>query len=109
VAPIEPALEYHSRAALSQPPRPRAPVIIDYPYFDGENDRYTGEFDVFIDDTGGVVRVTTATPDLPGILANAVREAFLGARFVPGEIDGQPVRSRMRIEVTFDSRRPASS
>jgi hypothetical protein len=109
VAAIEPAIEYHSRVTLSQPPRPRAPVIIDYPSFDGENDRYTGEFDVFIDDTGGVVRVTTATLDLPGILVSAVREAFLAARFVPGEIGGQPVRARMRIEVTFDSRRPASS
>ena len=83
--------------------------MIDYPYFDGADDHYVGEFDVFIDDTGGVVRVTPATPDLPGILVNAVREAFLAARFTPGELQARPVRSRIRIEVSFDSRRPVAS
>ena len=100
---------YLPRAALTVGPRPQYTVVVDYPYFDGEADQYAGEFDVFIDDTGGVVRVASATPDLPGILANAVREAFLTARFSPGEVEGRPVRSRMRIEVTFDSRRMPSS
>jgi hypothetical protein len=88
--PIEVAIEYYSRLALSQPPRPREPVVVDYPYFDGADDHYVGEFDVFIDDTGGVVQVTPATPNLPGILVNAVREAFLAARFAPGELQGRP-------------------
>jgi hypothetical protein len=88
--PIEAAIEYYSRLALSQPPRPREPVVVDYPYFDGADDHYVGEFDVFVDDTGGVVRVTPATPNLPGILVNAVREAFLAARFAPGELQGRP-------------------
>jgi protein TonB len=101
--------DYLPRSALTAGPRPLTPVVIDYPYFDGEADQYAGKFDLFIDDTGGVVRVASATPDLPGILANAVREAFLTARFSPGEVEGRPVRSRMRIEVTFDSRRLPSS
>jgi hypothetical protein len=45
------------------------------------------------------------TPQLPGILSAAVRDAFLAARFSPGELDGRAVRSRLRIEVTFDSRK----
>jgi len=105
----DPDTDYLPRSALTRAPRAQAPVAIDYPYFDGEADHYTGEFDLFIDDTGGVVRVATATPDLPGILTHAVREAFLAARFVPGEVDGRPVRSRVRIEVTFDSQRSPSS
>jgi hypothetical protein len=100
---------YVPRKLLTTAPKPSAPVVIDYPAFDGESDQYTALFDLFIDDLGGVVRVVTATPELPGILSNAVREAFLAARFSPGEVDGHPVRSRMRIEVTFDSRRPTSS
>ena len=100
---------YVPRSLLTTAPKPRAPVVVDYPAFDGEADQYTALFDLFIDDAGGVVRVVASTPDLPGILSNAVREAFLAARFVPGEIDGRPVRSRMRIEVTFDSRRPVGS
>lgn len=102
-------LDYLPRATLTVGPRPQAAVLIDYPYFDGEADQYIGEFDLFIDDIGGVVRVASATPDLPGILGNAVREAFLAARFSPGEVEGRPVRSRVRIEVTFDSRRLPSS
>jgi hypothetical protein len=101
--------DYLPRSALSVAPRAVGQISIDYPRFDGEADQYTGEFEVFIDDTGGVVRVTNATPELPRILANAVREAFLAARFSPGEVAGHPVRSRMRIEVTFDSRRLPSS
>jgi protein TonB len=101
--------DYLPRSALTVAPRSLAAVLVDYPYFDGESDQYTGEFDLFIDDNGGVVRVANATPALPGILAMAVREAFLAARFSPGEIEGRPVRSRMRIEVTFDSRRLPSS
>jgi hypothetical protein len=77
-------------------------VNIAYPYFDGEGDAYTGEFELFIDDVGGVVRVVNTTPGVPGILVNAVREAFLAASFLPGERDGKAVRSRIRIEVTFD-------
>lgn len=93
---------YLPRVALSVAPRSRAPVTVAYPHFDGEADGYTGEFEVFIDDTGGVVRVVNTTPDLPGILVNAVREAFLPALFHPGERDGRTVRSRIRIEVSFD-------
>ena len=105
----DPDAVYVPRALLTTAPKPRAPVVVDYPYFDGEANHYTGEFDLFIDDNGGVVRVVDATPELPGILGRAVREAFLAARFSPGEVDGRPVRSRTRIEVTFDSRRQPSS
>jgi len=101
--------DYLPRSALTVPPRARDQVVIDYPFFDGALQRYVAEFDLFIDDSGGVVRVVGATPDLPAILADAVRQAFLAARFAPGELDGRPVRSRMRIEVTFDSRRPDAS
>ena len=107
--PLDADSVYVPRSLLTTAPKPKAPVVVDYPAFDGEADQYAALFDLFIDDAGGVVRVVASTPDLPGILSNAVREAFLAARFVPGEIDGRPVRSRMRIEVTFDSRRPVGS
>jgi hypothetical protein len=98
-------VDYLPRTALSVAPKAREPVAIDYPFFDGEADHYVGEFDLFIDDTGSVTRVVTVTPHLPGILGGAVRAAFLSARFSPGEVNGHAVRSRMRIEVTFDSHR----
>jgi hypothetical protein len=100
----DPYGDYLPRSALTVGPRPVVPVLIDYPAFDGERDLYAGEFDVLIDDSGGVVRVLPVTVDLPMVLSDAVRDAFLPARFDPGEIEGRPVRSRLRIEVTFDSR-----
>jgi len=105
----DPDAGYVPRAGLTRAPTPVAPVAIDYPAFDGEADRYSGEFELFIEDNGAVVRVVCTTPDLPPILAHAVREAFGAARFTPGEVGGVPVRSRIRIEVTFDSQRPATS
>jgi len=97
--------DYLTRSALTAAPKAQGPVAIDYPYFDGEADHYVGEFDVFIDDSGSVVRVVSATPDIPLLLSSAVRDAFLAARFTPGEVNGLAVRSRIRIEVTFDSRK----
>ena len=94
---------YLPRTALSVAPRAVAPVAVAYPSFDGEADHYDGEFELFIDATGVVARVVPQTSDLPPILGHAVREAFLAARFSPGEVDGRAVRSRIRIEVTFDS------
>jgi hypothetical protein len=46
------------------------------------------------------------TPGLPGPLQVAAREAFLAAEFRPGELDGHPVRARVRLEVTFDAGLP---
>lgn len=106
---LDPYAGYLPRSVLTIAPRALTPVVIDYPRFDGEADFYSGEFDLFIDDDGSVARVTVATPDLPGILGNAVNEAFLSARFAPGELEGRPVRARIRIEVTFDSRKIGSS
>jgi hypothetical protein len=97
--------DYLPRAALTVAPRAQGPVLIGYPYFDGEGSSYAGEFELFIDDAGGVVRVQSAGVQLPKILVDAVRDAFLAARFDPGEVDGRRVRSRIRVEVTFDSQR----
>jgi protein TonB len=94
---------YLARSDLTVGPKAQGPVVIDYPFFDGEADHYLGEFDLFIDDRGGVVRVVSVTESFPGLLVQAVRSAFLAARFTPGEVQGRPVRSRVRIEVTFDS------
>lgn len=103
-APDDALADYLPRSALSVGPRPHLPVLIDFPSFVGESERYATEFEVFIDDSGGVVRVVPHDPNLPPILVQAVRDAFLPARFSAGEVDGQAVRSRIRIEVTFESR-----
>jgi hypothetical protein len=35
-------------------------------------------------------------------MARAARAAFMNARFTPGQVDGHPVKSRIRVEVVFD-------
>lgn len=105
-SPADAFADYLPRSALSVGPRPQLPVLIDYPSFASESEHYAGEFEIFIDDSGGVVRVVAEDPSLPLILVQAVRDAFLPARFAPGEVDGFAVRSRIRIEVVFESRPP---
>ena len=40
---------------------------------------------------------------LPQALEEAARSAFHGARFQPGQQEGRAVRSRIRVEVSFDT------
>lgn len=98
--------DYLPRSLLSQPPAPLAPVLIDYPPIDDDKGRYVSELSLFIDATGNVAKVRVDGPQLPPALEAAARSAFLGARFAPGQLDGQAVRSRIRIEVVFESAAP---
>ena len=102
--------QFFPRTLLSVAPAPLAPVLIDYPAFQGDAGRYVGELSLFIDETGTVVKVRVEDGDaLPPPLQAAARDAFLNARFRPGEVaDLGVVKSRIRIEVTFDSRGAAA-
>ncbi|MEY4754668.1 MAG: hypothetical protein RJA44_2343 [Pseudomonadota bacterium] len=57
---------------------------------------------LYIDEHGSVQRVRIDSP-APASLQEAIRQSFLNARFLPGELHGRPVRSRMRIEVEFSN------
>lgn len=78
-------------------------MTIDFPVFVGAAERYSAEFDVLVDDSGGVVQVLNIDVGLPPVLVQAVRNAFQPVSFSPGMLDGLPVRSRFRIEVIFES------
>jgi hypothetical protein len=98
------------RSLLSAPPVPLAPVIIDYPnFFKGEPGRYVGELTLFIDESGAVVRIKAEGTALPEILEDAARSAFRQVRFRPGELaEHGAVKSRIRVEVVFESGAPLS-
>jgi hypothetical protein len=99
-----------ARSLLSVPPTPLAPLVIDYPPFDGEMLRYVGELTLFIDETGAVVRVRAEGTSLPPRLEEAARSAFLSIRFRPGELmDHGAVKSRIRVEVVFEGGAPPST
>lgn len=97
--------QFFARSLLSVAPAPLQPVLIDYPVFAGDAGRYVSELSLFIDETGTVVKVRVDGAPLPPPLEAAARHAFLNARFRPGEApEVGVVKSRIRVEVTFDSR-----
>jgi hypothetical protein len=99
--------QFVARSLLSTPPVPLAPVIINYPDFQGEASRYVGELTLFIDESGAVVRVKVEGSALPPLLEDAARNAFMQVRFRPGELtDHGVVKSRIRVEVVFESGAP---
>jgi len=96
---------FFARSLLTVVPAPLQPVMIDYPAFAGDAGRYVSQLSLFIDETGVVVKVRVDGDPLPPPLEAAARSAFLSARFRPGEVaEHGAVKSRIRIEVTFDSR-----
>lgn len=99
--------QYVVRSLLTLPPVPLAPVVIDFPDFKGEANRYVAELTLFIDESGVVVRVKAEGDVLPPPLEEAARNAFMRARFRPGELtDLGAVKSRIRVEVVFESGAP---
>jgi hypothetical protein len=59
---------------------------------------------LFIDEQGVVRRVRIDEADdtgLPPLLEDTARQTFLQSAFTPGEVEGRPVRSQLRIEVEF--------
>lgn len=110
---------YAHRDMLDRAPQALGIVQISYPPGVEPGRVHTGRLTLFIDEAGAVrkVMVHGATDDadadsaLPPPFVQAAREAFLQARFAPGERQGQPVKSRIDIEVSFDGRdtAPAST
>jgi hypothetical protein len=88
---------------LSRAPSPQASIEIPFPPDVDNEVHLTAALSLFIDETGVVQQVRIDSPILPPPMEEAARTAFLRARFSPGEVDGRPVRSLVRVEVTFDS------
>lgn len=100
---VEPTF-YVPRAKLSVAPVPRAPVLLQWPDNWPVQKSYSAVLKLYLDEQGRVERVE---PDgdavLPGPLLETARQAFLAASFTPGELNGQAVKSWMRIEVNFET------
>jgi hypothetical protein len=95
-------MHYWPRQDLDQGPYPLAPVLIPYPDDRLERDTVRGVLALSIAPQGTVRRVEPQDDQLPAIMVRAARDAFLQARFQPGQRQGQAVGSRIMIEVQFD-------
>jgi periplasmic protein TonB len=96
--------DYYPRSMLSVPPSAADPVIIAYPAIANDAGYYRSELVLFIDETGRVTRVRVDGDVLPAALEASARDAFTNVRFRAGEVNGQAVKSKIRVEVVFDNR-----
>lgn len=96
-----PDVAYHGWKDLSR--RPQA--LQDIPLEPGElkTRRETGKLilKLWISEQGAVDRVAVEHNELPPGYAELASKAFLSSRFQPGEIDGKPVKSLMRVAVDY--------
>lgn len=56
---------------------------------------------IWINELGDVTQTTLEHSELPEVVANAAIKAFEKTHFKPGELDGQPVATVMKIEVIY--------
>lgn len=95
--------KYHPRSELSSSPEPLQEITVQWPDERALPERVAIVYILHIDELGIVREVIPDTkkplPDVDVV----VQKAFLGALFSPGQIGGYPVRSRIRIEVVFES------
>ncbi len=100
---------YARRDMLDRAPQALGIVQISYPPGVEPGRLRTGRLTLFIDEAGAVRKVMLVSPAdaqdaLPAPFLEAAREAFLQARFAPGERQGTAVKSRIDVEVSFDGR-----
>lgn len=102
-ASLDTDASYWPRNLLTRPPIPQQSIDLLYPD-QAPTGRFRAVLTLFIDEQGVVRRVRIDEADdsgLPPVLEDAARQTFLRSRFSPGEIDGQAIRSRVRIEVDY--------
>jgi protein TonB len=96
-----PDIAYHDLRELTLRPAP----LVDIPLEPGalKTRKETGQLilRLWINEQGGVDRIAVERSELPPEYAAAASKAFLAARFQPGEIDGRPVKTLMRVAVDY--------
>lgn len=95
--------EYLPRSLLSVAPVAQTSIIIPYPPEVAGSGRYAGIFALFIDELGEVRNVRMEDQRLPPAMEQAVRKIFMQTRFSAGQRDGKDVKSRIRVEIVFDT------
>lgn len=95
---------YYPPAEVTQRPHVASPI--DTSVVDDEEGAGKAVLVLYINEQGKVDKVETESSHLSERLNALVAQQFGSARFLPAEKDGQPVKSRLRIEVTIRPRAP---
>jgi hypothetical protein len=96
-------LDFVPSEYLSFSPKPLAEIEIPFPESLTGDVSLRLELALYIDEDGVVQKVQIAASHVPPQVQTAAVTSFLASRFKPGEIDGQVVRSLLRVEVHFES------
>jgi hypothetical protein len=97
-----PAPAFYTADQLTKRPQPTSEPRLDVPEQAPNFSSGKAILKLWINELGNVIAVDVEKSDLPEAVAATAAAAFAKLRFVPGEIDGRPVRTLMRIEVTYD-------
>lgn len=100
---------YLPRPMLTVAPVAQTPVDLLWPTDTSLIGSYTGILKLFIDEQGRVQRVVLDDDALPEALAEVAKQTFQSLVFSPAELDGQRVKSRIRVEVRFDAAPPPAA
>lgn len=87
---------------LSRPAQPSVPVALESADLRMVPLTGVSVLTVWIDSRGNVVQTAIESSDVPGPLAQLAAEAFRKTPFIPGERNGRPVGTVMRIEVRYE-------
>lgn len=100
--PLPPAKQYIPSRELDSRPQAVDPIIVPFPESASlGRPKGTVTLALYISATGIVERVEAEKSELPQAFVEAATNSFLYARMQPGIKNGQPVASKMRIEVEF--------
>lgn len=100
-----PAPAYYTTDQLTKRPQPVAAADLDAPEIRPIVASGKMVLKLWINEFGVVADVVVEKTELPEAFSRTAVAAFKGLRFVPGERNGQPVGTVMRIEVTYDDGR----
>jgi hypothetical protein len=100
MSPGMPIDVYFEADKTSVRPAPLSEIDFDQPEFNLHSGNGKAVLVLYINESGRVDRVETeATGAISEALLQAMAKQFGKALFIPAQIDGQAVKSRMRIEI----------
>ena len=97
--------QYYPSARLTKRPQPTSTVDLNTPEMRLMTESGTVILILKISPFGEVVDVEIENSDISESVSRSAMEAFRRLHFTPGEIQGQPVASLMKIEVSYGDER----
>lgn len=96
---LQSSQKFHSTAELSTQPKPVDKVNIDFLELASVGLDGTLILQLWLDETGRVVNITSSTTDLPQRIIDTAIQIFWMTRFTPGQIQDVNVSSSIAIEI----------